>query len=173
VLGRHGTPIQVQVLRLAEGAGMRRSCGQADFKRQIQPLTYVLYRGVNAAQAPAGASTAMGNRTSISMRTPSPFRHSPSTVADAVALKQRPFGVNEHMCGIGVFIERVCGSLVVKSINPNGPAGQVPPTYLFPGRIPTLRSAPVYLKTAQFSQNSILAAVVRCVVMQCRALTNN
>ena len=134
MLGRHGTPIQVQVLRQAAGAGMRGSGHQAVF----QPLAYVLYRGVNTTRVPAGASVAVGSRGSSSVRTPSPFRPSPGALASAPALQQRPLGVNEHMCGIGVFIERVRGSLVVKSINPNGPAGQVPPTFLFPGGGPTI-----------------------------------
>ena len=134
MLGRHGTLIQVQVLRQAVGATMRGSGPQAGY----QPLSCILSRGVNSTRAPAGAQAAIGSRASSSVRSPSPFRPSPGAQANAAALQQRPLGVNEHMCGIGVFIERVRGSLVVKSINPNGPAGQVPPTYLFPGSGPTL-----------------------------------
>ena len=142
MLGRHGTPIQVQVLRQAVGAGMRGSGPLSVF----QPLAYVLYRGVNTTRAAAGAPSAMGSRASNSVRTPSPFHPSPGVAASAAAVQQRPFGVNEHMCGIGVFIERVRGSLVVKSINPNGPAGQVPPTYLFPGSVLIIvRSARIIL----------------------------
>jgi hypothetical protein len=165
VLGRHGTPIQVQVLRQAMGAGMRGSGQQAVF----QPLAYVLYRGVNTTRAPAGAPAAMGSRGSSSVRTPSPFRPSPGAPTSAVALQQRPFGVNEHMCGIGVFIERVRGSLVVKSINPNGPAGQVPPTYLFPGDGPTvtaLNSVPINLRK---KLKVLLLSCLRCTQLLCVA----
>ena len=107
---------------------------------QFQPITYVLYRGVNSgAGGPSAATAGLGSRSSSALtaaRTPSPQRPSPGAVPVSA---QQPWpatsGVNEHMCGIGVFIERIRGSLVVKSINPNGPAGQVSPTYLFPGKV--------------------------------------
>lgn len=133
VLGRHGTPVQVKVLSASMGNGMRGSLPQ------YQPITYVLYRGVNSAQngitlSGTAASSFQASSGLLAVRTPSPMRPSPGPVPATVP-QPRTQGVNEHMCGIGVFIERVRGSLIVKSINPNGPAGQVSPTYLFPGKI--------------------------------------
>jgi hypothetical protein len=128
-MGRQGTPIQVKVLRPSP-MSVR---GPATY---FQPITYILYRGINSAKTgfPARAATVARSSSSFAaVRTPSPMRPSPGPVP-ATAPKPRTQGINEHMCGIGVFIERVRGLLTVKSINPNGPAGQVSPTYLFPGK---------------------------------------
>jgi hypothetical protein len=121
IMGQYGVPIEMTVLRQVQSS-------ENNALKSMISIPFVIVRGVISAYIEAfGRYKDFFHSQSV----PNVHYFHPgyATIPSAATNK-------DEKCGIGIFIERILGCFVVKSINPMGPASKISTTKLLLGNFP-------------------------------------